>query len=296
MNIISIVLIFSLVLFIYLHIFYHLKTSDDLEVYELTNLSKERLEEICDLRQPLTFYFNIDNFDKLAKENILSNYSSFDIKLRDISINNTNTELFLPISLAKGLNVLSEDKNSKFISENNMDFLEETSLIKTIKANDEFLRPRMMIQSKYDYIMGSKSAITPFRYDVNYRQYFIVLTGILKVKLAPPKSCKYLHVVKDYDNFEFRSPINPWNVQSEYKIDFDKIKCMDITLDAGKLLFIPAYWWYSFTFEDNATSVLSLKYRTYMNTIAILPHMFISFLQKQNIKHNIYEKIEPIST
>ena len=295
MNIIIITLIFCLVLFIYLHIFYHLKTSDDLEVYELTNLSKERLEEICDLRQPLTFYFDTNNFDKLTKDNILSNYSSFDIKLRDILIN-SDSELFLPISLAKGLTVLSEDENSKFISENNMDFLEETSLIKTIKSNDEFLRPRMMIQSNYDYIMGSKGAITPFRYDINYRQYFIVLSGVVKVKLAPPKSSKYLRVIKDYDNFEFRSPINPWNIQSEYKADFDKIKCMDITLDAGKLLFIPAYWWYSFTFEDNTTSVLSLKYRTYMNTIAILPYLFISFLQKQNIKHDIIEKIQPIST
>ena len=97
MNIIIIVLIFFLVLFIYLHIFYHLKTSNDLEVYELSNLSKERLEEICDIRQPLTFYLDIEVFDKLDKENILANYSSFDIKLRDTSIK-SDSELFLPIS------------------------------------------------------------------------------------------------------------------------------------------------------------------------------------------------------
>ena len=52
MNFIFILLIFCLVLFFYLHIYFQLKTSDDLEIYEIENPSKERLEEICDLRQP----------------------------------------------------------------------------------------------------------------------------------------------------------------------------------------------------------------------------------------------------
>ena len=287
MNIIIIILIFILVLFIYLHIFYHLKTSDDLEVYELSTLPKERLEEICDLRQPLTFYLDTSKFEKLTKENILNNYPSFDIKLRDTLKNNSDTELFLPIILTKGFTVLSEDTKQKFISENNGDFLEETSLIKTFKANDEFLRPNMLATTNYDYIMGSQNSITPFRYELNYRNYLFLLSGKVKVKLSPPKSSKYLHQIKDYDNFEFRSPINVWNIQDEYKIDFDKIKCMEITLEPGKILFIPAYWWYSLKFEDKQSTILSFKYRTYMNTIAIFPHIFTSFLQKQNIKHNI---------
>lgn len=290
MNAIIIILIFFLVLFIYLHIFYQLKTSDDLEVYELSNLSKERLEEICDLRQPLTFYLEIGNFNPLHKENILNDYRSFDIKLRDTSIN-SETEIFLPISLDKGLIVLSEDKNQKFYSENNHDFLDETSLIKVLKANDGFLRPSMLAYSKYDYIMGSKNTTTPLRYDINYRNYFVVLKGSVKIKLTPPKSKKYLHKINDYDNFEFRSPINCWDIQEEYKQDFDKIKCLEVTLDPGKLIFIPAYWWFSFKFDDSDSIMLNFKYRTYMNIVAILPHIFISFLQKQNIKHTFIQKI-----
>ena len=48
-------LIFCLVLFIYLHVYFHLKTSNDLEVYEIEQPSKDKLEEICDLRQPVIF-------------------------------------------------------------------------------------------------------------------------------------------------------------------------------------------------------------------------------------------------
>ena len=142
----------------------------------------------------------------------------------------------------------------------------------------------------YDYIMGSKDNITPLRYEMNYRNYFVVLSGSIKVKMSPPKSGKYLYPIKDYENLEFRSSINPWNVQEKYLHDFDKIKCMEVTLEPGKIIFIPAYWWYSFKFEDNKSTIISFKYRTYMNTLAILPNLFISFLQKQNIKHDIVEK------
>ena len=264
-----------------------MKTSDDLEVYELTNLSKERLEEICDLRQPIQFPFDSTRFSNLTRENILKNYSSFDIKLRDVSLDNLQSEPYLPVTLDKGLIVLTDDKNKKFMSENNQDFLEETSLIKTLKANDEFLRPNMTSSINYDYIMGSNDTTTPLRYDNNYRNYFMVIKGSVQIKLAPPKSSKYLHPINDYDNYEFRSPINVWNTQDEYKHDFNKIKCMDITLQPGKILFIPAYWWYSLKFDSSDSSLITFKYRTYMNTVAILPSLFISLLQKQNIKHNV---------
>lgn len=90
MNIIIIILIFCIVLFLYLHIFFHLKTSEDLEVYEISNMSKERLEEICDLRQPITFDYDIQKLNNLTIENVLQNYNSFDIKIRNIS--NTYSE------------------------------------------------------------------------------------------------------------------------------------------------------------------------------------------------------------
>lgn len=296
MNIIIITLIFCTVLFLYLHIFFHLKMSDDLEVYEISSISKERLEEICDLRQPVIFDYDIQKLNSLTIANILQNYNSFDIKIRNISNTyiESEQELFLPLTLHNGLKVLDEDKNSKYISENNGDFLEETSLTKIIQSNDEFLRPHMMMSYYYDYILGSKDSITPLRYEKNYRNYFIVLSGSVKVKLTPPKSSKYLYPQYDYENFEFRSLINPWSIQDKYKIDFDKIKCMEVELTAGKILFIPAYWWYSLKFEDSKTAIISLKYRTYMNTIAISPSIFISFLQKQNIKHDIVGKITKI--
>jgi hypothetical protein len=119
----------------------------------------------------------------------------------------------------------------------------------------------------------------------------LVTQGSITIKLAPPKSSKYLHPIEDYENFEFKSPINPWNPQPKYKIDFDKIKCLEITLNPGKILYIPAYWWYSFKFDSN-TSVSCFKYRTYMNNLAIIPQITLYALQNQNVERKFAKQID----
>jgi len=288
MHIVYIVLIFCIVLFLYLHVFFHLKTSDDLEIYEIENPSKDKLEEICDLRQPVLFNYNNERLlDTCQRSNILDTYGAFDVKIRNLSqpSNNSENNLYVPLAFSNALRVLREDNDHKYLIENNGDFLEETGINKSYKYNDAFLRPYMVSQCCYDFMCASENTQTPFRYDLNYRNYLMVTEGNIKIKLSQPKSSKYLYQQKDYENFEFMSPINPWNVQSQYRADFDKIKCLDVSLSKGQILYIPAYWWYSIEFGTE-TSIITFKYKTYMNTIAIFPHIIMKFLQTQNIKHN----------
>ena len=290
MNIIISLFIFILVLFLYLHIYFHLKTSNDLEIFEVANLSKDRLEEICNLRQPITFMLDINCFEKLKLNEVLNSYGSFDIKMRDMSGN--NSELYLPYMFNKAIKLLQDDKNEIFYSEQNSDFLEETSLVKNLKLNDSFLRPNNILFTKYDYLLGSQNSKTPLRYEQNFRNYLVLLSGSAIVKLTPPKNTKYLYPEKDYDNFEYRSLIDPWNVQKEYELEFDKVKCLDVNLEESKLLFIPAYWWYSIKFNSSDTVILAFKYTTYMNAAALIPEYCKYFLQKQNIKHKVIENIK----
>ena len=66
--------IFCLILFLYLHVTFQLRTSNDLEVYEIDNVSKNRLEEICDIRQPVILaYMNEPMTKSLTKDNLLRN-------------------------------------------------------------------------------------------------------------------------------------------------------------------------------------------------------------------------------
>jgi len=292
--------IFCITLFFYLHIQFHLKTSDELEIYEIEQASKDKMEEICDLRQPVLFDCEEEGnkiINTTSKSYLLENYPVFEVKIRDTKEQNKNaealtkedTEMYIPLALHVANKLFTEDKQSAYFSENNTDFLIETGAVKNMSYNDEFLRPNMVTNCNYDVLMGSANVETPFRYEINYRNYFTVTQGSIKIKLAPPKSSKYLYPVYDYENLEFRSQINPWNPQPRFRADFDKIKCLEITLVPGKFLFIPAYWWHSFTFADN-TSVSSFKYRTYMNNIAISPNIFMYALQNLNVQRNSVKK------
>ena len=286
------IFIFCVVLFLYLHITYHLKCGNDLEVYTIEQPSKEKLEEICDLRQPVIFEFHNENMINDVNLNILDdNYSAFDINLRDLTNKDDSSELYLPFLLSEGLNIFRSDKNSKFITENNQEFLNETAVVKTYKYNDGFLRPPLVSKCSYDFMSGSVGSKTPLRYDLNYRNYYYVTSGKVKIKLIPPHSKKYLYVKKDYDNFEFSSPLNVWNIQQEYKADFSKIKVLDVTLNKGDIIYIPAYWFYSISFEK-MSSICTFKYRTFMNSLAIAPELVLSLLQGQNIKRDVAVKVE----
>ena len=284
------VLIFCIVLFIYIHITFHLKVSDDLEVYEIDQPSKDKLEEICDLRQPVIFDYNIDGLMKECNIDFIGqNYGAFDIKVRNVKEYDISTELYLPLTLNTALDIFRKDSDSRFISENNHEFLEETSIIKTFRYNDNFLRPFSVSNCSYDLMFSSPGTQTPLKYELNYRNFFLVTQGSMKVKMIPPKSSKYLYTIKDYDNFEFLSPVNPWDVQSQFKADFDKLKTLEVTLNLGQIVFIPAYWWYSFEFSEN-TSISVFKYKTYMNNVAISNHLLVNLLQNQNVKRETVKK------
>ena len=289
------VIVFCVVLFLYLHIYFHLKTSNDLEVYEIDQPSKDKLEEVCDLRQPVLFdYANERLMESCTLPAMRSTYGAFDVRIRnvkDAAEEADATDLYVPLTLHALAETFRSDKEARYITENNGDFLEETGLVKTFKYNDAFLRPPMVSKCAYDVVCASPGTQTPLRHELNYRNYYLVTQGTIKIRLIAPHASKYLFPMSDYDNFEFRSPVNPWSVQPEHRADFDKIKTMDVELRAGQIIYIPAYWWCSMQFPEVATTTLCcFKYRTYMNTVSIMDKLFMWMLQQQNVKRDAIEK------
>jgi hypothetical protein len=263
-----------------------------LEIYEIDDVSKDKLEEICDLRQPVLFDFNNEKIIQTTNSRfILEKYPAFEMKIRNINETDSNSELYVNLPLHASDKLFREDKNSAYFSENNSDFLNETGVIKNFKYNDEYLRPYMVSNLNYDIMLGSSGTYTPFRYEVNYRNYFLCTEGSIQIKMAPPQSTKYLYPEYDYENFEFRSPVNPWKVQTKYAAVFEKMKCLEVTLTKGKMIYIPAYWWYSIKFNNNNTSISCFRYRTYVNNLAISPYISMHMLQLQNIKIDVTKKL-----
>ena len=267
-----------------------MKISNDLEVYEIEQPSKEKLEEICDIRQPVIFDYNVDGLlNDCNIDSIERNYGAFDVKVRNVKEYDDVSELYLPLTLNTTREIFRKDTEQRFVSENIADFLEETGLVKTMRYNDNFLRPYSVCNCNYDIHFSSTETKTPLRYDLNYRNFYMVSQGSVKIKLIPPKSSKYLYTIQDYDNFEFLSPVNPWDTQNQFKADFDKLKTLEVELKKGQIIYIPAYWWYSFHYAENS-SLCVFKYNTYMNNIAISNHLLVSMLQNQNVKREITKK------
>lgn len=295
--------VFVFVLFIYIHIYHHLKVSNDLEVYEVDFPSKERIEEICDIRQPAIFDIDMDELNEMmTRDSVSGKYNAFDVNIRnggdDLKDENNkhdnNKQLYVPLALGAVNEMMTSEKAEGIFSEMNGDFLVETGLINHMKHNDSLLRPYMVSKCSYDWIIGTNGTRTPFKYELNYRNYLVVNEGHVKVKLAPPKSSKYLYVDKDYNNFEFKSRVNPWEPQTQYKHDFSRVKCLEIDLTPGRVFYIPAYWFYSIEFDDK-TSLCKFSYQTYMGTVSIIHYHTLAFLQRNNTRNKLAKSIDDVS-
>ena len=280
MNVILFAITFSITLFMYLHIQYHLKTCEYLELITIYTDSKYDIEFACETRQPTLIYSDCSAFHALQIAPILQSYHMFDINVRNID--STISDVSLPFASSRAL----FEKNILF-SEKNNEFLTETGLYNTLQSIDYNLRPNMVISCSYDILFGSKMAYTPFRYDLHYRNFWIVTEGSVTVKLSPPHNKPYFYTQYDYDAFEFYSKINPWNPQPEHAVEFSKAKCLEIKLEPNCILFIPPYWWYSFQLATSNTCIISLKYDSIMSKVATSPYSFMRVLQLINTKYRL---------
>ena len=270
-----------LVVFAYLHIVFQLKKNNDLEILELPAPDKDRLEEVCDSRQPTVFYHDVPALCERCNLSAMNqDYSAFDVKILDGDPDET---IPLPLNLGESLRLFAKDDKAKYWTENNREFLEDTSLAKTFAANDALLRPHMVSGIQYDVMFGADKVTTRLAYNVNYRNYFMVTQGSVRLKLSPPKNSRYFSTIKNYELQEYYSALDPWNPGKDDAVNFGKAKFLDVTLDKGQVLYVPAYWWYSIQLSKSSC-VAAFKYRTYMNTLAILPDILIGVLQRQNTK------------
>lgn len=268
MNLLITLLTICIVIFLYLHIVYQLKTSDDLEIYEIEPPNKTRLEEVCELRQPILFHYPI--------QMNINDYTAFDININD-------NQTIVPLLFSKAIELFEKDNDHKFYTEHNEMFLEDTTLKKSYEINDELLRPYMIASKHYDFISGSNNTVLPLRYHNFYRDYYVVVRGSITIKLTPPKNTKYLYKIVNYEREEYKSEINPWNPDEKHLSMYNKVKFLEIKVKEGQLIYIPSYWWFSIKLENQA-QLCRFSYRTYMNYVSILPDIVRGILQRNNIK------------
>jgi hypothetical protein len=256
-----------------------------LEVYEIENLSKDKFEDIINFKQPLLLN-NSSLIDNIDANYLISNYPTFDLNLY-----NKQNGLFLKTKMEDFDAIINNDTSNNYITYNNKEFLEETTIEKLLSSSDTFFRPYNVCNKNYDIIMGKKNNNTQLKYSINSRNILYLSSGKIEVTMCPPKYYKNLHVQKNYELLDFYSAIDINNIQSNYKNDYHKVKFLRVLLNTTQVLIIPPYWFYSIKFLEENTIVFFNSYRTYTSSIAIVPDLFIQLLQENNLKLNIIKEL-----
>jgi hypothetical protein len=263
--------IFIFVALLFFHLQREVRISTDAEMYEIDYESAAKLEEVANVRQPFVFSGEglADDVFAYAEINhiVKTTGGVFAVSVKDSRDYNTaeTTVPFIASPIRTVAAVVETDTQSRYFSDSNGEFLEEAGAAKIVAKLDTFLRPPMAIQTTHDLMFGSHGTCTPLRYITDHAHYIAVTRGTLDIKLVPPNHTSALQEVCDYENYEFRSRVDVWNVQAIYKTAMDTVRIIDARVDAGSIISIPPYWWFSIKFAAETGENVALAY-TY-NTI-----------------------------
>ena len=273
-------------LILYSQIMFQLKKGDDMEIYEIDYTNITDLNKSANLKQPIIFEFS--NFVSTLKDYSLKflavEYGSFDVFIKEPEDYHSDRPVnTVVIDLAAAESLVKTDTSSKYYSNQNQSLIYETGLDKYFKQLDKYLQPMFSVFSKYDVMFGSSGTTTPLTYHTYERRFVYVNGGKISVKMTPWRSNKYMVVNKDYENYEFASPLNVWNPQDNYRTGFQKMKFLDFVVHSGNILYIPPFWYYSIKIEDDDGLVYTMDYGSPMNILS----------NTVNLGHYFYETMIP---
>lgn len=262
------IIVFICVLFLYIHIYYHLKTNNDIDVIDADYCSFDYLQEICDYRQPVLFTLQF----KTLPSDMTELFGLYNIQIQK----EKNKQLSVTTNIS--LSEYNKEHKKEIVSCKNYDFLTETALIQKLQLLDHYIRPKTTVKSMYDLYFAHPNTYSKLEYNLSYRTYLRIEKGKGKIVLIPPMYKKYLYPEDDIRSFSFTSPINPWNVQKEYTHGFSRVKSIEKEICKGDVVFIPAYWYFSIHFTED-TMITKYNYWTSMNILSVIPTLILSSFQ-----------------
>jgi len=300
--------VFCAVLFAYLHIHHHLKTSNTPDVYALDNPTKMQLDELCNARQPIVCHCDMRGVghavDQLSLRVMLAPTRQLDLRTANmytwvsgalqsskVNIRDVSPYLSTPPSetAATSSDVAASDddplpQSNWRISCRNESLLKNPESRTALRAMDQLFSPPVSIAARHDFLFGRPGASTPLCYETNARTCLLVTQGKITVRLLPPDSSSKLFFKHDPVFLKNISPlINVWSSDRSHLAGLENIHITNLELVCGQTVVLPAYWWYSIrydseesssegdTFASVGSSVVSFEYQTPASIVATLP-------------------------
>ena len=272
--------IFILVALVYLHIVSQYEAGTDLEIYEVDYVDPVSLHETCNILQPVIFEWKV----KIPPPTKFMETCKFVMNVKDrheFYREATRPTAGISLLCSSVVQLLRQDVQSHYFSENNHTFLDDSGFMKTPRylELDKVLRPPYTVQAFYDVLTGSRGTAVPLRYHTATRKYLYVVSGKITVKMTTWKYREWLDTTKDFETFDFRSPHPVFgNTVLEETMQF-----LTFEVPKGSILYVPAFWFYSFQYQASDTVILEYNYATLVNKCAFVCDSAQYCLQQQNI-------------
>ena len=262
---IYVLLLFFLVLFVYTHVYFQLKTSSEIKVYELETPVTGRIDDVLNLKQPVVFTpvlpYYFPNNDTVSIAGLTQAEIKEIVKDNSVKITNntvqTSTRTFS--SMDSAFKLFRADTEKKYYTDHNYDILSN----KVPKNYLENLKPPFCSHVRHDVLFGSADATSRLQYKINFRTFFLVTSGEIRMRLMPPNRLKSNGLSSNYYSFEFSSNRDIWNLVDD---NICKVK-----LGTGQCIYIPPYWQYSIQFAKDAV-VVETNYNSAMTEVATVNH------------------------
>ena len=273
--------IFLLCIVLYIHIYYHLKVSDEENIFEIDYTDKVNLEEVCDLRQPFTM--EIENTLNMKSEQLKSRLNIVHQKRQKEEKGTTEND-----DADKSDKNEDNDIVTKIYSEHNKEILSDETIQTSIKSFEKLIIPEFTIQNVYDILVSDENFSTPFVSNFNHRNYLYFSEGNATIQFVSHKHNDKLEHHIDYELLQKVSTDVPSRVKG--------VTIKSINVKAGEFVYIPPRWWYSINFKSRSL-VVKFQYKTLMNVIAHTPMYIYSYItvakaQEQKRMRKIKKKKE----
>ena len=252
--------IFMILLFIYVHIRYHIRPGTDSIIYELNDPSRELLHDTIHHKQPVKFTTSVGtdvgwDWGELLKSNTT----------REVTIGEDK----MSVSADKLVDVSCNQ-----LIQSNHQFINDIGLNDAFALSSHIFRPHMMTRVTYDLIGnhggGDTSIHTIPTTSPAHITYLVGTSGSANIRLCSGKYTNRLCKNTSFSPLE--SHLSFWDNSGNLANEelFVQIETLDTILTPGNAIAIPAHWWYSMELSSQ-TNVAVFTYRSIMNEIACLP-------------------------
>jgi hypothetical protein len=242
-----------------MHLQYHLKVNNDINVYEVSEISKNELQKAHDLRSPYLF----------------SHSATEDIRIQDDSCkmvhldNYKKTKTFLPIDVKREeCNTLLSQK--KYVRFHKNDEIISKQIKEANKRGLAMLKPygfaRENIHLIENNVEGSWNQ--KMRSERNYVVVYQNSTIVRLVNEQIQQDCEY---IEDHGNQNYYVNENLWKIEA-------KNKHLELELHRGTILHVPKGWFLSV----KGAPVVTIHYDSPMSVLSRVHEYILHFMQKTN--------------